>query len=118
MTPLASILWLANLLVDTAGQLAFKAAASSADGHHGANSWKKMFMNRWIWAGVFCYIFEFFLWLAFLSIVPLSLGVLVGSLSIFTVTIGGRVLFGERLTPSRVIGTSLIALGVALTGWS
>lgn len=56
------------------------------------------------------------LWLAFLAVVPLAEGVLLGMMGIVTVMLGGRVLFGERFTRPRLIGVSLIVLGVALVG--
>ncbi len=60
---------------------------------------------------------EFLLGVAFLSLVPLSLAVLVGSVDILAVSIGGRLFFGEALTPRRTFSTILITLGVALVGW-
>ncbi len=76
-----------------------------------------MFSNFWIWVGVGSYVLEFFVWMAFLSMVPLAQGVLVASTSILTIMIGGRFFFAEKLTPKRLTAVSLIAIGVALVGW-
>ena len=38
-------------------------------------------------------------------------------IDILLVTLGGAILFGERLTPPRVAAISLIAVGVLLVGW-
>lgn len=118
MTFTATLVFLVNLVFDTAGHLAFKAA--SLDGAHleTLSWWKKILRNPFLWAGISAYIFEFAAWLAFLSLVPLSVAVLVGCISILTVTLGGRLLFHEKLTPFRVAGISLIAIGVLMTGWA
>ena len=112
------MLWLANIIFDTCGQLAFKAAADVGDEVGGWERWRIMLTDRWIWLGVGLYVVEFFLWLAFLSLVPLSEGVLVGSINILAVMLGGRLFFQEKLTPRRLVATGLIATGVALVGWA
>ncbi len=117
MTATATILWAMNLFFDTLGQLAFKAAAAHGEQTSLLAGWRKMLVNKWIWVGVGSFAFEFFLWLAFLAMVPLSMGILVGSLNILTVMIGGRILYKEKLTPRRVAAVSLVALGVILVGW-
>jgi drug/metabolite transporter (DMT)-like permease len=76
-----------------------------------------MLMNYWLWLGIGTYVIEFFVYLAFLTKVPLSQGVLMGSLNIVAVMIGGRILFKESLTPTRMLATFLIAVGVAMVGW-
>ncbi|MGJ8517066.1 4-amino-4-deoxy-L-arabinose-phosphoundecaprenol flippase subunit ArnE [Carnimonas sp. LMG 33810] len=116
MLSLTVILWVLNVLVDSGGQLAFKAAASHPDSGDGVEHWKHMAMRPWLWIGIACYVFEFVLWLAFLSLVPLSLGVLMGSINIVAIMILGRFIFKERLTPMRVLGIVLVSLGVAVVG--
>lgn len=112
-------LWIANVLVDSAGQLAFKAAAREPARQIGAiPRWRHMAMRPWIWAGVACFAVEFVLWLAFLSIVPLAAGVMLGMLSIAIVMLGGRLWFGERLSRLRAIGVALIVVGVGLVALS
>jgi drug/metabolite transporter (DMT)-like permease len=66
--------------------------------------------------GVGCYVAEFVLWLAFLSLVPLSEGVLLGSINIVAIMIAGRLLFAEKLAPMRVAGIVLVSIGVAIVG--
>lgn len=109
-------LWLINIVLDTVGQLAFKAAAAQPDAGDGLARWKAMAGRPWIWLGVGCYVAEFVVWLAFLSLVPLSEGVLLGSINIVAVMIAGRLLFNERLSPLRTTGILLIAAGVAVVG--
>ncbi|MBS0225206.1 MAG: EamA family transporter [Proteobacteria bacterium] len=111
MTPLATALWLANAALDTGGQLCFKTAA-----HHGDNGWRTLARQPMLWLGLLCYFGEFLAWIAFLSQVPLSLGVLLGSVNIVVVMVAGRMFFREKLTPLRVGGILLVCIGVALVG--
>ena len=93
MTALIVFLWIANMLVDTGGQLFFKAAASEhTAGAGGLAHWKRMASRPWLWFGICCYVLEFFVWMA------------------------GRLFFKEKLTRWRVTGISLITLGVAIVG--
>jgi drug/metabolite transporter (DMT)-like permease len=116
MTPLATILWMLNLACVTAGHLLLKAVATVPESQ-GAGRWAVMLKDSRVWVGVATFAAEFLLWLAFLSLVPLSLAVLMGSLDTLAVAAGGRIFFGETLTVRRIVSTSLIAFGVALVGW-
>lgn len=117
MTPLVVSLWLLNALVDTGGQLAFKAAASQTPSTTtGMAHWRYMMARPWIWLGMACYVIEFVAWLAFLSLVPLSDGVLLGSINIVVIMLAGRLLFREKLAPLRVAGIVLVSIGVAVVG--
>jgi drug/metabolite transporter (DMT)-like permease len=116
MPLLTIILWLANVVLDTGGQLAFKAAAGDREAGDGLARWKYMVARPWLWIGVGCYVFEFLVWIAFLSLLPLSEGVLLGSINIVAIMVAGRFLFGEKLTRLRVAGILLVSLGVAIVG--
>ncbi len=117
MPALAIALWVANVVLDTAGRVAFKVAAS----HHGNENkhrWSVMFHALPVWVGIACFALEFIAWLALLSLIPLSQAVLIGSINIVTVAIAGRIVFGERMLPLRLAGLALIVIGVALAGGS
>jgi drug/metabolite transporter (DMT)-like permease len=116
MSGLVVGLWLFNVVLDTVGQLSFKAAAGDPDAGEGIARWRHMAARPWIWLGVAAYVVEFLVWIAFLSLVPLSEGVLLGSINIVVIMLAGRWLFREKLTPLRVTGISLITLGVAVVG--
>lgn len=116
VTPLVAALWLFNVVLDTTGQLAFKAAAGDPAAGDGLARWKHMAARPWLWLGVASYVFEFLVWIAFLSLIPLSEGVLLGSINIVAIMLAGRFLFGERLTRLRVAGIGLVTLGVAIVG--
>ncbi len=110
------LLWIANVLLATAGQLAFKAAAGDQGAGEGLARWGHMLRRPLLWAGIACYALEFVLWTAFVSLVPLSRGVLLGAINIVVIVLAGRALFRERLTRWRVAGIGLVTVGVALVG--
>ena len=116
MNLFAFYLWLANMTVDTAGQLSFKAAASRSRDLSGAEYWKSLASRPWLWIGITFYLAEFFVWMAFLSQVELSVGIMLGSINIVAIMLAGRIFFREYLTPWRVAGILLITCGVAIVG--
>ena len=96
MGPLAITLWLLNVTLDTVGQLAFKAAAGDPKAGYGVARWRYMAARPWLWIGIGSYVAEFLVWIAFLSLVDLSQGVLLGSIyvvntfdAIYMMTQGG-----------------------------
>lgn len=116
LSALVASLWLTNIVLDTGGQLAFKAAAGDPTAGDGLARWKHMASRPWLWLGVGCYVIEFVVWIAFLSLIPLSEGVLLGSINIVVIMVAGRFLFGEKLTRLRVLGIALVTLGVVIVG--
>ena len=116
MTSLAIFLWLLNMSMDTFGHLAIKIAASHGEDLDLVRHWQHVIRRPWLWAGIACYICEFFVWAAFLSQVPLAVGVMLGSINIVALMFAGRIMFKEQLTPKRITGMSLITLGVILVG--
>lgn len=115
MSPLALLLWLLNVTLDTVGQLALKSAAI-AEHDNEWHRWKVMLSSGILWFGLCCFCLEFLVWLALLSLIPLSLAMLIGSINIVAVMVAGKLFFGERLDRMRVIGMWLITVGVALAG--
>ena len=116
MSLIVTGLWAMNIFVDTAGQLAFKAASIEQQTKNGFEHWRHMLGRPWIWIGIACFVVEFVLWLAFLALVPLAQGVLLGMISIVTVMLGGRIWFKEYFSRLRVLGILLIVSGVAIVG--
>ena len=110
-------LWFANMVADTAGHTAFKAAACDGQDLSGIANWKYMASRPWLWVGIIAYVGEFFIWLAFLSQVDLSVGIMLGSFDIVVIMLVGRILFRELLTPWRVAGMLLITCGVIVVGF-
>jgi drug/metabolite transporter (DMT)-like permease len=109
--------WVLNIVLDSGGHFAFKLAAIESD--ESASfliHWRHMLSRPWLWVGVLCFIGEFVAWLAFLSLVPLAQGVLLGMISIVIVMVGGRIIFREQFTRLRITGMVLIVAGVAIVG--
>jgi len=115
MSPLALFFWFSNILLDTVGHLAFKSAAVT-EHELEWQRWKKMLSSPLLWIGIACFSLEFAVWFSLLSLVPLSLAILIGSINIVAVMLAGKLLFRERLDRMRVAGMALIAIGVALAG--
>ncbi|WP_233843271.1 EamA family transporter [Dyella sp. 2HG41-7] len=118
MSPLVATLWLVNVTLDTGGQLAFKAAASDPLAGDGMARWRYMASRPWLWLGLSAYVLHLLSWIAFLSLIDLSQGILLASVNIVAIMIAGRVLFREKLTPLRVAGILLVSAGVAIVGAS
>ncbi|HTV85895.1 MAG TPA: hypothetical protein VME63_10825 [Dyella sp.] len=116
MSPLVATLWLVNVTLDTGGQLAFKAAASDPRAGDGLARWRYMASRPWIWLGIGAYLTHLLSWIAFLSLVDLSQGVLLASINIVAIMLAGRFLFREKLTPLRAAGIVLVSAGVAVVG--
>jgi len=104
------------LIGNTAGQLLFKAASLRAGRPGWAEHWQALAFDPLLWLALLIYVFEFFMWLAFLSVVPLWQGVMVACIDILLVMLGGRIFFGEQITGARMLAISLIAVGVLLVG--
>lgn len=115
MSAVATILWIANIVLDTAGHLSFKRAAVTG-GENEWQRWKTMVSSPWLWSGIICFVLEFAVWFALLSLIPLSQAMLIGSINIVVVMLAGRVMFRERLDATRTAAMGLIAIGVALAG--
>ena len=116
MTLSVAPVWLATIVLDTVGQLAFKSAAGIRVDGGTLRQWRAMASRPQLWLGISCYVLEFLAWTAFLSLVPLGRGVLLGSINIVAIMFAGRLLFHERLTRMRVLGIGLVAAGVSLVG--
>jgi drug/metabolite transporter (DMT)-like permease len=101
----AAAFLLAFVAITTARQFAFKAAAILGKG---------LARSLLFGAAVLSAPLEMLVWIAFLAFVPLGQGVLAGCIAIVAVLAGGRIVFGERLTPPRLAAALLITLGVAL----
>ena len=115
MSSLAVFIWIVNIVCDTMGHIALKSAAI-LDHETEWGRWKAMLSSVPLWIGVVCFCLEFVVWLAFLSVLSLSQGVLLGAINMVAIVVAGKLLFKERLDRMRIIGVGLISLGVALVG--
>ena len=113
----STILLLRVLFADTTSHLCFKAASFPPAQLDGFAYWLTLVASPFVWLGIGLFFLDLFLWVGFLSRVPLGQGVMAGSITIVGVMLGGRALFGERITSLRLSAVSLITVGVALVGW-
>ncbi len=116
MSSFALVLLAVVLIGNTTGQLLLKGASLRADRPEVASHWRALALDPLLWVALSLYVIEFFIWLAFLSLVPLWQGVMVACIDILLVMVGGRIFFGEKITPARVLAIGLIAIGVLLVG--
>ena len=65
-----------------------------------------------LWIGIFCYVLNFFLWMAVLSQVDLSVAFPVGSTSHIMVPILAVLFVGEKISILRWCGIFLIIIGI------
>jgi drug/metabolite transporter (DMT)-like permease len=118
MSPRTTSLLAIFLFGTTAGQMLFKAASLRGAGAGRSALWPRLALEPRVWIGIAIYAFAFLVWLALVSLLPLWQAVMVANIDILLVMVGGRAIFGERITLPRVIALSLITVGVALVGWS
>lgn len=117
MTLMAWLLLGALLVLDTASHLLLKASSGRAHGERYADFLRSLFADPLFWMAIFCFVSLLVAWVGFFSLVPLSQGVMTGTITIAGVMLGGRLFFNEELTPARLLATALIAFGVLLVGW-
>lgn len=110
-------LLIAVLILETSSHLSLKAAASHTQSVSVHRHTLAMLRQPYLWFAIAAFIALFLCWLAFIARVHLAKGIMLGSITIVGVMIGGKLCFGERLTTPRLTAVSLIALGVVLVGW-
>jgi undecaprenyl phosphate-alpha-L-ara4N flippase subunit ArnE len=117
MNATATVIWLSNVAFEVGGHLAFKQAARRSSNASGLAYWRRAAADPMLWLGLAALAVEFVLWFCFLALVPLSTAVLVSSINIVGVMLGGWLLFGEDITGARGAAVVLILAGVAIVGW-
>ena len=70
--------------------------------------------NPNIWIGLFFFFFSFLIWLVILSRVNLSLAYPLVSMNYILLMIASKFILNEPISPSRILGTAIICLGVIL----
>lgn len=118
MTSIAWLLLAAMLVFDTASHLLLKASAARANADtRDMHFIRRMFRIPIFWVAIACFLGMMVVWIGFYSVVGLGEGVMMGCITIAGVMIGGRIFFGERITPMRALAAVLIGTGVILIGW-
>ena len=118
MTATAWVLLLAVLVLDTGSHLLLKSASMRAQAMEGEGAFILALLRQpALWIAIPAFVALFFTWIGFISLVPLSQGVMAGSITIAGVMLGGRMFFNEHITGPRALAIALVAIGVALVGW-
>ena len=118
MTFTAWLLLMAVLVLDTVSHLLLKSASIRADRRSDSQIafLSALAGDSRFWISILCFVALLVAWVGFISLVPLSQGVMAGSITIVGVMIGGRIAFGEAITPPRLLAVGLISLGVLMVG--
>ncbi len=72
----------------------------------------KLAFEPFLWAGLFCYGFSVIIWILALSRVDVSIAYPMLSLGYVVNAIAAWQLFGEVMSPARVVGIGVILIGV------
>ncbi|WNW11006.1 transporter [Pseudomonas sp. DTU_2021_1001937_2_SI_NGA_ILE_001] len=118
MSPSVIALIALSIGLDVAGQIAFKLGLDRLPEMDGgfrlAGFWWQLLGAPLLWAGILAYALEFLVWLAVLSLAPLSLAFPAASLAYCGVVLAGRLVLGEAVSRRRWLGTLIITGGVML----
>jgi undecaprenyl phosphate-alpha-L-ara4N flippase subunit ArnE len=110
VTPLLVVLFALTVVLDVAGQTAFKLGLDASDD---APLWHRVATSPMAMAGFAAYTLEIVLWLVVLSRAPLSVAFPLAALSYCGVLATSSFVLGERVSARRWLGASIVTLGVA-----
>ena len=119
MTLPTFLLIMAGVLLNAVAQLALKASVkdSGAIELSAANmlpAASQLMAEPWLWAGLACYGISVIVWILALSRVDVSIAYPMLSVGYVVNAFAAYALFGEALTPGRLIGIGIIILGVTV----
>ena len=123
MNPLSLSLILLGVGLNAAAQLLLK-AGTNAVGHFEfsmANAWPvgcRLATEPHIVGGLFCYVVSVVVWIMALSRVEVSIAYPMLSVGYVVNAIAAYYMFGESVTPMRMIGIGIIVLGVYIVARS
>ena len=112
------IVWaIVSVTLSAAGQLLIKSAVNSVQlsAHHPLQLSYSLMANVAFWLGLLCYVASMVFWLLTLSLVDLTVAYPVVSIAFVAVLLGSSVWLKEPITPGRLIGALLVALGVIVS---
>ena len=119
MTLAACTLIMTGVLLNAIAQLALKASVkdtgaielSAGNALPVAN---QLMAEPWLWVGLFCYGISVIIWILALSRVDVSIAYPMLSVGYVVNAFAAYALFGEALTPGRLLGIGIIILGVTV----
>lgn len=110
------------LILDTMGTVLFKHGTNQLESEpqHGLRGHWQNILNavkrKEIALGLFIYMIEYVVWVAYISTTPLNIAFSLSSLNIILVMLASHFILGEQVTKRRYFGASLILVGVLLVG--
>lgn len=113
----AFLLILTGVLLNAVAQLALKASvkdvgAISLDYTTAWPTASRLMTEPWLWLGLGCYAISVVIWIIALSRVPVSIAYPMLSIGYVVNAAAAWALFGEALTPMRLVGIGIIIVGV------
>ncbi|MFM9836393.1 MAG: DMT family transporter [Methylophilaceae bacterium] len=101
------------MLFDTLTQISFKMASNHAGAFVLSWDWLiTVFSHPWVYGAVFGYFGAFVAWMTLLKHAPVGPAYAASHLEIVVVVILSAILFGDKLNPMQIVGTSFIVLGI------
>jgi drug/metabolite transporter (DMT)-like permease len=101
------------LAFDTVVQLSFKYAGAHAFPPEASLAWvARIFGHPWIYIALIGYVGNFITWMSLLKHAPIGPAFAASHLDVVTVMLASAWLFHESLTPMRLLGAGIIALGI------
>ena len=119
MSPIAFVLVLTGVLLNACAQLLLK-AGTNAVGHFEFSGREiisvapKLLFEPHIMGGLACYAISVVVWIGALSRTPVSIAYPMLSIGYIVNAVAAWYLFSEALTPARLVGITLIIIGVIL----
>lgn len=102
---------------DTLAQISFKYAGNHALPVAASLDWLlRVFGAPWIYGAIVGYVGAFFTWMSLLKHAPIGPAFAASHLEVVSVLLLSAWLFGDALTPSRIIGAVLIVAGIVCLG--
>ncbi|WP_448956113.1 DMT family transporter [Labrys neptuniae] len=109
--------WLLLLVFETTSQFALKIGGEALSHLPFGLAWlMEAAQNPWVIVGVFGYLGAFSAWMVILDRIPLSFGFPLTAVVMLVVAIASHYVFGEVLTPWRMVGIGFIIVGVIVMG--
>ena len=118
MSPLADVLIAVSISLEVVGQTCLKVGlnripqAPSPVG--GLSFWYRAFSNFWVVLGIGAYAAEVCVWLAVLTVAPLSEAFPIISLSYCGVAVSSHFFLGEKLGRRKLLAMAMIVVGVTI----
>ena len=119
MSPVSFVLVLTGVLLNACAQLLLK-AGTNAVGHFEFSGREifsvapKLLFEPHIMGGLACYAISVVVWIGALSRTPVSIAYPMLSIGYIVNAVAAWYLFSEALTPARLVGITLIIIGVIL----